>query len=204
MKFICLQKISEKLQYNSGSLFYLCRETSFHHNTGYIERFITMNTVTHPIPPVFDSSSRILILGSFPSVKSREGHFFYHHPQNRFWKTLAGILTVPVPGSIDEKKEFLLSHHIALWDVIASCSIEGSSDSSIRDVVPNDLSRILSAADIQAIFCNGKTSWNYYKKYQETVTGIPAVSLPSTSPANAAWTLEKLEGVWDVISDYLE
>ena len=88
--------------------------------------------------------------------------------------------------------------------MIASCSIEGSSDSSIRDVVPNDLSRILSAANIQAIFCNGKTSWNYYKKYQETVTGIPAVSLPSTSPANAAWTLEKLEGVWDVISDYLE
>ena len=163
-----------------------------------------MNTVTHPIPPVFDSASRILILGSFPSVKSREGHFFYHHPQNRFWKTLAGILAVPVPGSIDEKKEFLLSHHIALWDVIASCSIEGSSDSSIRDVVPNDLSRILSAANIQAIFCNGKTSWNYYKKYQETVTGIPAVPLPSTSPANAAWTLEKLEGVWDVISDYLE
>ncbi len=88
--------------------------------------------------------------------------------------------------------------------MIASCSIEGSSDSSIRNVVPNDLSRILSAADIQAIFCNGKTSWNYYKKYQETVTGIPAVSLPSTSPANAAWTLEKLEGAWGVISDYLE
>ena len=130
-----------------------------------------MNTVTHPIPPVFDSASRILILGSFPSVKSREGHFFYHHPQNRFRKTLAGILAVPVPGSIDEKKEFLLSHHIALWDVIASCSIEGSSDSSIRDVVPNDLSRILSTADIRAIFCNGKTSWNYYRKYQEAVTG---------------------------------
>ncbi len=163
-----------------------------------------MNTVTHPIPPVFDSSSRILILGSFPSVKSREGHFFYHHPQNRFWKTLAGVLAAPVPGSINEKKEFLLSHHIALWDVIASCSIEGSSDSSIRDVVPNDLARILSTADIRAIFCNGKTSWNYYKKYQESVTGIPAVSLPSTSPANAAWTLEKLEKAWGVISDYLK
>ena len=159
-----------------------------------------MNTVTHPIPPVFDSASRILILGSFPSVKSREGHFFYH----RFWKTLAGILAVPVPGSIDEKKEFLLSHHIALWDVIASCSIEGSSDSSIRDVVPNDLSRILSTADIRAIFCNGKTSWNYYRKYQESATGIPAVSLPSTSPANAAWTLEKLEGAWGIITDYLK
>lgn len=162
-----------------------------------------MNTVTHPIPPVFDSASRILILGSFPSVKSREGHFFYHHPQNRFWKTLAGVLDVPVPDTIDEKKTFLLSHRIALWDVIASCSIEGSSDSSIRDVVPNDLSVILSTADIRAIFCNGKTSWNYYRKYQEAVTGIPAVSLPSTSPANAAWSLEKLKGAWNVILPYI-
>ena len=106
-----------------------------------------MNTVTHPIPPVFDSASRILILGSFPSVKSREGHFFYHHPQNRFWKTLAGILAVPVPGSIDEKKEFLLSHHIALWDVIASCSIEGSSDSSIHGSCPQPTSGRSSATE---------------------------------------------------------
>ena len=162
-----------------------------------------MNTVIHPIPPVFDRNSKILILGSFPSVKSREGHFFYHHPQNRFWKTLAGVLDVPVPDTIDEKKTFLLSHRIALWDVIASCSIEGSSDSSIRDVVPNDLSVILSTADIRAIFCNGKTSWNYYRKYQEAVTGIPAVSLPSTSPANAAWSLEKLMGAWNVILPYI-
>ena len=162
-----------------------------------------MNTVIHPIPPVFDRNSKILILGSFPSGKSREGHFFYHHPQNRFWKTLAGVLDVPVPDTIDEKKTFLLSHRIALWDVIASCSIEGSSDSSIRDVVPNDLSVILSTADIRAIFCNGKTSWNYYRKYQEAVTGIPAVSLPSTSPANAAWSLEKLKGAWNVILPYI-
>ena len=162
-----------------------------------------MNTVIHPIPPVFDRNSKILILGSFPSVKSREGHFFYHHPQNRFWKTLAGVLDVPGPDTIAEKKAFLLSHRIALWDVIASCSIEGSSDSSIRDVVPNDLSVILSTADIRAIFCNGKTSWNYYRKYQEAVTGIPAVSLPSTSPANAAWSLEKLKGAWNVILPYI-
>ena len=162
-----------------------------------------MNTVIHPIPPVFDRNSKILILGSFPSVKSREGHFFYHHPQNRFWKTLSGVLDVPVPDTIAEKKAFLLSHRIALWDVIASCSIEGSSDSSIRDVVPNDLSVILSTADIRAIFCNGKTSWNYYRKYQEAVTGIPAVSLPSTSPANAAWSLEKLKGAWNVILPYI-
>ena len=162
-----------------------------------------MNTVIHPIPPVFDRNSKILILGSFPSVKSREGHFFYHHPQNRFWKTLAGVLDVPVPDTIAEKKAFLLSHRIALWDVIASCSIDGSSDSSIRDVVPNALSVILSTADIRAIFCNGKTSWNYYRKYQEAVTGIPAVSLPSTSPANAAWSLEKLKGAWNVILPYI-
>ena len=162
-----------------------------------------MNTVIHPIPPVFDRNSKILILGSFPSVKSREGHFFYHHPQNRFWKTLAGVLDVPVPDTIAEKKAFLLSHRIALWDVIASCSIEGSSDSSIRDVVPNDLSVILSTADIRAIFCNGKTSWNYYRKYQEAMTGIPAVSLPSTSPANAAWSLEKLKDAWNVILPYI-
>ena len=163
-----------------------------------------MTHVIHEIPPVYDDQSKILILGSFPSVKSREGQFFYHHKQNRFWKVLAAVFQDTLPETIEEKKEFLLRHHIAVWDVIASCDIEGSSDSSIRDVVPNDLSRILSAANIQAIFCNGKTSWNYYKKYQETVTGIPAVSLPSTSPANAAWTLEKLEGAWGIIADYLK
>lgn len=130
-----------------------------------------METVTHPIPPLFDVSSRILILGSFPSVKSREGLFFYHHPQNRFWKVLAGVLEEPVPGSIEEKKIFLLKHRIALWDVIASCTIEGSSDSTIKNVVPNDLSGILSAADISRIFCNGGASFQYYKKYQEPRTG---------------------------------
>lgn len=130
-----------------------------------------METVTHPIPPLFDASSRILILGSFPSVKSREGLFFYHHPQNRFWKVLAGVLEEPVPGSIEEKKIFLLKHRIALWDVIASCTIEGSSDSTIKNVVPNDLSGILSAADISRIFCNGGASFQYYKKYQEPRTG---------------------------------
>ena len=114
-----------------------------------------MNTVIHPIPPVFDRNSKILILGSFPSVKSREGHFFYHHPQNRFWKTLAGVLDVPVPDTIAEKKAFLLSHRIALWDVIASCSIEGSSDSSIHDN-KGTTSVILSTADIRAIFLPGR------------------------------------------------
>ena len=160
-----------------------------------------METVTHPIPPLFDASSRILILGSFPSVKSREGLFFYHHPQNRFWKVLAGVLEEPVPGSIEEKKIFLLKHRIALWDVIASCTIEGSSDSTIKNVVPNDLSGILSAADISRIFCNGGASFQYYKKYQEPRTGRAAVRLPSTSPANAAWTLPRLVDAWHVILD---
>ena len=163
------------------------------------ERQMIMNTVIHPIPPVFDRNSKILILGSFPSVKSREGHFFYHHPQNRFWKTLAGVLDVPVPDTIDEKKTFLLSHRIALWDVIASCSIEGSSDSSIRDVVPNDLSVILDHAPIEKIFCNGAASLACYRRYIEPVTHRAASALPSTSPANAAWTLERLIEAWRVI-----
>ena len=162
-----------------------------------------METVTHPIPPLVDASSRILILGSFPSVKSREGLFFYHHPQNRFWKVLAGVLEEPVPGSIEEKKIFLLKHRIALWDVIASCTIEGSSDSTIKNVVPNDLSGILSAADISRIFCNGGASFQYYKKYQEPRTGRAAVRLPSTSPANAAWSLDRLIREWAVIRDGL-
>ena len=162
-----------------------------------------METVTHPIPPLFDASSRILILGSFPSVKSREGLFFYHHPQNRFWKVLAGVLEEPVPGSIEEKKIFLLKHRIALWDVIASCTIEGSSDSTIKNVVPNDLSGILSAADISRIFCNGGASFQYYKKYQEPRTDRAAVRLPSTSPANAAWSLDRLIREWAAIRDSL-
>ena len=162
-----------------------------------------METVTHTIPTLFDASSRILILGSFPSVKSREGLFFYHHPQNRFWKVLAGVLEEPVPGSIEEKKIFLLKHRIALWDVIASCTIEGSSDSTIKNVVPNDLSGILSAADISRIFCNGGASFQYYKKYQEPRTGRAAVRLPSTSPANAAWSLDRLIREWAAIRDSL-
>lgn len=163
-----------------------------------------METVTHPIPPIYDDHSQILILGSFPSVKSREGCFFYHHPQNRFWKILALILNQPVPSDIEEKRQFLIENHIAVWDVIASCTIEGSSDSSIKNVVPNDLSEILEHAPISQIFCNGGTSHQYYKKYQEKITGKNALRLPSTSPANAAWSLERLKPEWSVILDYLK
>ena len=155
--------------------------------------------VEHPFGPLYDASSRILILGSFPSVKSREQNFFYGHPQNRFWKVVSSLLGEPVPQTIPEKREMLLAHHIALWDTIASCTITGSSDASIKDVVPNDLSRILNAADIREIFCNGAASWSLYEKYIRPVTGRSAVKLPSTSPANAAWSLERLAEAWSVI-----
>ena len=158
-----------------------------------------MEQILHPIPPIYNRDSRILILGSFPSVKSREGCFFYHHPQNRFWKVLADVFEQPVPVTIEQKKEFLLFNRIAVWDTIASCTITGSSDSSIKDVIPTDLNPILSEAEISQIYCNGGTSYKYYRKYQEKTTGLPAIALPSTSPANAAWSLERLKQEWAVI-----
>lgn len=160
-----------------------------------------VENVVHEIDPVWNSESEILILGSFPSVKSREGHFFYHHPQNRFWKVLAAVLECPVPGTIEEKKKMLLDHHIAVWDVIASCKIQGSSDSSIRDVVPNDLRDILNRAPVKKIFANGTTAWRLYEKYSKPVTGRDAIKLPSTSPANAAWKLERLIGEWKAVRE---
>lgn len=155
--------------------------------------------IVHPIPPEFDENSKILILGSFPSVKSRENNFFYGHPQNRFWKVISGVLERSVPGTVEEKRELLLSSGIALWDVIASCDIEGSSDSSIKNVIPNDISKIIEKADIQKIFVNGKTSEKYYKKYIEKNINIQAECLPSTSPANAVWSLDRLIESWNVI-----
>ena len=152
--------------------------------------------IIHPIPPFYDKESEILILGSFPSVKSREQQFFYGHPQNRFWKVIAHVFDDEIPDTIDEKKAFLKRHHIALWDVIGACDIKGSSDSSIENVTPNDLSVILSTARIDGIFVNGKTAEKYYKKYIERETGIKDVCLPSTSPANAAWKIEKLADAW--------
>ena len=150
----------------------------------------------HPFPPLFDTDSRVLILGSFPSVKSREMNFFYGHPQNRFWKVIASIFHEEIPGSIEEKKKLILVHHLALWDVIAECEIVGSSDASIKNAKANDLSEILNHAPIQKIIVNGKTAERLYIKYIEPVTGIKAVVLPSTSPANAAWRLERLVEVW--------
>lgn len=152
--------------------------------------------IAHPFPPLFDKNSKILILGSFPSVKSREQNFFYGHPQNRFWKVVSAVFEAETPATLPEKREFLLSHGIALWDVIASCEITGSSDSSIKNVKANDISGILEGADIRRIFVNGKTAEKYYNKYTKSAIGRDAVCLPSTSPANAAWSMERLTEAW--------
>ncbi len=171
--------------------------------------------------PLFDENSRVLILGSFPSVKSREQKFYYGHPQNRFWKVLQ-ILTDPalkeavirgesaIPAlpalTVPQKKELALKNRIALWDTIESCVITGSSDSSIKDVVPNDLSLILGQCDIRAIFCNGSASYDLFMKTkdrQQVQSLPPVLKLPSTSPANAAWSLQRLAAAWDSITPYL-
>lgn len=157
--------------------------------------------IIHPIPPLYDADCKLLILGSFPSVKSREAMFFYGHPQNRYWKLIARLFDEPVPATIEEKNRLVLSHHIAMWDTIRSCTITGSSDSSIRDVVPNDLSVILDHSKVERIFCNGATSHKLYMKYIFPMTGIKAVKLPSTSPANAAFTLDRLAEEWSVIKE---
>lgn len=155
--------------------------------------------IYHPFPPLYDGNSKILILGSFPSVKSREQLFFYGHPQNRFWKVVAAVCGCETPNGTEEKKRFLYNNGIALWDVIASCEINGSSDSSIKNVTANDLSGILNASPIKRIFVNGKTAEKYYNKYTKNIIGREAVCLPSTSPANAAWTYEKLIEAWKII-----
>ena len=155
--------------------------------------------IIHPIPPLYREDSRILVLGSFPSVKSREAAFFYGHPQNRFWKVAAAVFGDEVPADVPQKRAFLLRHRIAVWDVIHACTIRGSSDASIKDVEVNDLRVILDSAPIRQIFVNGKTAEKLYRKYIEPAVGRKAVCLPSTSPANAAWSLERLTQAWRVL-----
>jgi len=160
--------------------------------------------ILHNIDPVYDADSRVLILGSFPSVKSREQKFFYGHPQNRFWKVLAGVLEGDAgraPGTVAEKRAFLLSHGVAVWDVVGSCDIRGSSDASIKNVVPNDVGKIIEASRIDRIFVNGKTAARYYDRYLKDRLGMQAVVLPSTSPANAAWKLDRLIEAWGIINE---
>ncbi len=152
--------------------------------------------IDHPFPPVADENCRILILGSFPSAKSRENAFFYGHPQNRFWRMLAAVLNEDVPESIPEKKALLLRHRIALWDVIASCEIVGSSDASVKNAVPVNIRQITDAAPIARVICNGALAGRLYRRYLQQETGIEACIAPSTSPANAAWSLERLTEAW--------
>lgn len=155
--------------------------------------------IVHSFEPVYDKASEILILGTLPSVKSRENNFYYGHKQNRFWKVLATLLKEPVPDTIEEKKAMLLARRIALWDVIQSCDIKGSSDSSIKNVQPTDIGMILEKTNITRIYANGNKAGQLYKRYQFPITGIEAMVLPSTSPANAAWSLERLCKAWHVI-----
>ena len=158
----------------------------------------------HTIAPFYDETSWILILGSFPSVKSREANFFYGHPQNRFWRVIAAVFGEETPADIPAKRAFLKRNHIAMWDSIQSCTITGSSDSSIRDVLPNDIGMILSAAPVTHIFCNGNASHRIYQKYLYPVTKREAVRLPSTSPANASWSVERLTEAWKICREAAE
>lgn len=159
-------------------------------------------TIIHPLHPLFDKDSIILILGSFPSVKTREYGFFYGHPQNRFWPVMETLFHVDLSKDIPERRAFLLDNRLAVYDSIYQCDIIGSSDASIENVVPSDLMPIFQSADIQEVFCNGATSYKYYQKYHAKKTGLPGVKLPSTSPANARYRLEDLVKEWSVILEY--
>ena len=154
---------------------------------------------THTFGPLYNKDSKILIVGTFPSVKSREGEFYYHHPMKRFWKVISRITGCHEPVGISEKKEMLLKNRIALWDVVKTCDIEGSSDSSIRNVVPNDIGFLLDNSKIDKIYANGNKAFELYNTYCFSKIGKKAVRLPSTSPANAAYSLNKLVGCWESI-----
>lgn len=160
---------------------------------------MNLQTVVHTIPPLYDSHSRVLLLGSIPSPKSREIGFFYGHPQNRFWRVLAAVLGEEVPQTIEEKRTMCLKHHVALWDTIARCEIAGASDTSIRNAVPNDIGKLVRESEITRIFATGGKSAELYRKLIEPTLHIPITQLPSTSPANAAWSLERLIEAYRVI-----
>lgn len=161
-------------------------------------------TIIHPLEPFYNNESKILILGSFPSVKTREYGFFYGHPQNRFWAVMENLFDLKLSWNIEERKEFLCKHKIALYDSIYQCDIIGSKDASIKNVVPTELKKIINTADIKEIFLNGGTSYKYYKKYHCEKLGFDGIKLPSTSPANARFSLEDLICEWSYILDYLK
>ena len=154
--------------------------------------------------PVWQPGARALILGTWPSPKSREQGFYYGHPQNRFWPLMAALAGRPLPGNIPAKKALILESGLALWDTLAHCTIVGARDDTITDPVPNDIAGLVEKSSIEAVFCNGAASWKFYEKYARPFTGIPAVKLPSTSPANAAWGLARLEKAWgEALEPYL-
>lgn len=157
--------------------------------------------LSHPFAPVWDGRSRALVLGTFPSVLSRQNEFYYGHPQNRFWRVLAAVLGAPAPGSVEEKRALLLTNHIALWDVLAACDIRGSADASIANPVPNDIGLILRGAPIMCVFANGQAAAALYRKHAQPLTGVPVLALPSTSPANAAWSLLRLAEAWRPVAE---
>lgn len=160
---------------------------------------MNLQTVVHTIPPLYDRRSRVLLLGSIPSPKSREIGFFYGHPQNRFWRVLAAVLGEEVPQTIEDKCAMCLKHHVALWDTIARCDIAGASDTSIRNAEPNDIGKLVRESEITRIFATGGKSAELYRKLIEPTLHIPITQLPSTSPANAAWSLERLIEAYRVI-----
>ena len=153
----------------------------------------------HSIAPVIGADAEILILGSFPSVASREAGFYYAHKQNRFFKVLSAVYGEDVPVTVEEKKALLIRNKTALWDVIKSCDVTKSSDSSIKNVVPNDIAALITGTGVKAVYLNGKTAAALYEKYVSASVSLPAVCLPSTSPANAKYSLEKLVCEWSVI-----
>lgn len=159
--------------------------------------------VRHPLEPVFDSASRVLILGTMPSPKSRETGFYYNHPQNRFWRVISAVLGKEIPKDNTDKRRFLLEHHIALWDVLASCEITGASDASIQNPSVNDIGGLLTETEIRRIFTTGNKAFELYQKYCFPVTGITAVSLPSTSSANARMGMNELKTAYSVVAEAL-
>lgn len=159
-----------------------------------------LQRITHPLPPIYNKQSQVLILGTMPSVKSREVHFYYGHPKNRFWNVLEAVFQ----EKIIDKEAFLLKHHIALWDVCASCEIDGSSDHSIKQVIPNDISKLIKDSNIKVIFTTGKVAYKLYLKYFKDTILLPVYNLPSTSPANCAKSLEDLKLEYQKIKEYID
>ncbi len=160
--------------------------------------------LVHPFEPVIDARSRVLVLGSFPSVQSRLNSFYYGHPQNRFWRVTAALFSQGVPGSIDDKTAFLRINRIALWDVVSACDITGSADSTLTPLKLNDIGSLLRGTQVRMIVCNGQKAGQLYRANLQEQIKIPMQVLPSTSPANAAWTLERLIKAWEPLLAAIE